>query len=157
SDPTVPLVMFCAGSGLAPMRGFLQERALQKQAGREVTKSLLFFGCRAPEEDYLYSDSNLKEWAQLGVVELKPAFSRSSGESDDCKYVQDRIWKDRTEVSKAFLAGGKFYLCGSGKIATEVKKKLIAIIQEARQLDEAAATVAFAEILNGRFATDVFE
>lgn len=82
-------------------------------------------------------------------------------------------------MSKAFLAGGKvstrdrefhqefhclhstselqFYLCGSGKIATEVKKKLIAIIQEARQLDEAAATVAFAEILNGRFATDVFE
>jgi len=157
ADPTVPLVMFCAGSGLAPMRGFLQERALQKQAGREVTKSLLFFGCRAPGEDYLYSDSDLKEWAELGIVDLRPAFSRANSESEGCKYVQDRIWHDRLEVSKAFLEGGKFYLCGSAKIATEVKKKLIAIIQEARNIDEEAATVAFAKTLNGRFATDVFE
>ena len=88
-DPTVPLVMFCAGSGLAPMRGFLQERALQKQAGREVAKNLLFFGCRAPGEDYLYSDSDLKEWAELGIVDLRPAFSRAQEQSEGCKYVQE--------------------------------------------------------------------
>lgn len=89
SDPTVPLVMFCAGSGLAPMRGFLQERALQKQAGREVAKNLLFFGCRAPGEDFLYSDSDLKEWAELGIVDIRPAFSRASDSSEGCKYVQE--------------------------------------------------------------------
>lgn len=89
SDPSVPLVMFCAGSGLAPMRGFIQERALQKQAGREVAKSLLFFGCRAPGEDYLYSDSDLKEWAELGIVDIRPAFSRAATQSEGCKYVQE--------------------------------------------------------------------
>ncbi|TCD65595.1 hypothetical protein EIP91_002442 [Steccherinum ochraceum] len=157
SDPAVPLVMYCAGSGLAPMRGFLQERALQKQAGREVGKSLLFFGCRSPSEDYLYSDSDLKEWAELGIVDIRPAFSRAQIESESCKYVQDRIWHDRSDVKEAFLGGGKFYLCGSAKIATEVKKKLIAIISEARHLDEAAATAEFGTTLQGRFATDVFE
>lgn len=89
ADPAVPMVMFCAGSGLAPMRGFLQERAMQKLSGREVAKSLLFFGCRTPTEDYLYADSDLKEWVEMGVVELKPAFSKVSEESVGCKYVQE--------------------------------------------------------------------
>lgn len=89
TDPTVPLVMFCAGSGLAPMRGFLQERALQKQAGRDVAKSVLFFGCRSPAQDYLYCDTDLKEWVDLGIVDVRPAFSRASDQSLGCKYVQE--------------------------------------------------------------------
>ena len=126
SDPLVPMVMFCAGSGLAPMRGFIQERAAQKQSGREVAKSLLFFGCRSPKEDYLYSDSDLAEWVKLGVVDVRPAFSCALDESEGCKYVQEcvsfyflscgiylitlnpsRIWHDRNDISKAYNAGAK--------------------------------------------------
>ena len=88
-DPAVPMVMFAAGSGLSPMRGFLQERAMQKKAGREVAKSLLFFGCRNPREDFIYADSDLKEWQELGIVDVRPAFSRSSADSLGCKYVQE--------------------------------------------------------------------
>lgn len=77
------------GSGFAPMRGFIQERAAQKQSGREVSKAILFFGCRSPEEDFLYSDSDLDEWTKLGVVDVRPAFSRASDLSDGCKYVQE--------------------------------------------------------------------
>jgi cytochrome P450/NADPH-cytochrome P450 reductase len=88
-DPTVPVVMFCAGSGLAPMRGFMQERAAQKQSGREVSKMLLFFGCRSPDQDYLYSDSDLAEWVKLGIVDVRPAFSRSPQDSENCRYVQE--------------------------------------------------------------------
>ncbi|KZT04430.1 cytochrome P450 [Laetiporus sulphureus 93-53] len=107
SDPTVPMVMFAAGSGLAPMRGFLQERAMQKKAGREVARSLLFFGCRTPKEDYLYADSDLKEWTELGIVDVRPAFSRLTEESSGCKYVQDRAWHDRAEIDAAYKANGK--------------------------------------------------
>lgn len=89
TDPTVPLLMVCAGSGLAPMRGFLQERAMQKLAGREVAKSLLFFGCRTPSEDFLYGETDLKEWKALGIVDVRPAFSRSVGDSHGCRYVQE--------------------------------------------------------------------
>lgn len=88
-DVSVPIVVFCAGTGLAPMRGFIQERALQKKAGKDVAKVLMFFGCRKPDEDYLYSDSDLKEWQELGVVDVRPAFSRRSDESAGCKYVQE--------------------------------------------------------------------
>lgn len=89
TDLSIPLVMICAGSGLAPMRGFLQERAMQKLSGRDVCKSILFFGCRAPGQDFLYSDSDLKTWSELGIVDIKPAFSRATGESIGCKHVQE--------------------------------------------------------------------
>lgn len=87
-DPAIPLVMVCAGSGLAPMRGFLQERAMQKKAGRDVAKNLLFFGCHS-EHDFIYGDTDLKEWAELGIVDIRPAFSRSPAESNGCKYVTE--------------------------------------------------------------------
>jgi len=90
ADPSVPLVLFCAGSGLAPMRGFIQERATQIQSGRkDVGKVLLFYGCRHPEEDYMYSDAELKEWSEVGAVDVRPAFSRAQAQSEGCKYVQE--------------------------------------------------------------------
>lgn len=88
TDPTVPIVMFCAGSGIAPMRGFIQERAAQKHSGRSVGPALLFFGCRSPDEDYLYADTDLKQWVKDGVVDVRPAFSRVEEASEGCKYVQ---------------------------------------------------------------------
>lgn len=157
SDPKVPLVMFCAGSGLAPMRGFLQERAIQKSSGRGVAKSLLFFGCRSPSQDYLYADSDLKEWIESGIVDVRPAFSRATGESSGCKYVQDRVWNDRDEVLAAWDAGAKLYLCGSGKMANSVKDVLVRLVGDRLQVGPVVAKEKFNHIINGRFATDVFE
>ena len=91
ADPATPVVMFASGAGVAPMRGFIQERAAQKAAGRQVGRMLLFFGCRDPEQDYLYSEAELGEWVKDGVVEVRPAFSRASGKSLDCKYVQECV------------------------------------------------------------------
>ena len=90
-DPKVPMIMFCAGSGLAPMRGFLQERAMQRKSGRDVSKTLLFFGCRSPTEDFIYSDSDLKEWIESDIVDVRPAFSRTPDKSLGCKYVQEWV------------------------------------------------------------------
>lgn len=89
SDPLVPVVMTCAGSGLAPFRGFIEERAAQKAAGRDVGKTILFFGCRAPEDDYLYAETDLKTWSEQGVVDIRPAFSRKSEACHGCKYAQE--------------------------------------------------------------------
>ncbi|TBU21312.1 bifunctional P-450:NADPH-P450 reductase [Dichomitus squalens] len=157
-NPKIPMVMFAAGSGLSPMRGFLQERAVQKQAGREVAKSLLFFGCRSPQEDYLYGDSDLKEWQELGIVDVRPAFSRSPEVSLGLKYIQDRVWHDRLDVRNYFdNLGAKFFTCGSGKVAQGIKKVLTDIIKEARVCTDEDAAALFERAIQGRYATDVFE
>ena len=62
---------------------------MQKQAGREVAKSLLFFGCRKPNEDFLYEDTELGEWQALGIVDVRPAFSKATDQAQGCKYVQE--------------------------------------------------------------------
>ena len=58
SDPSKPIIMIGPGSGVAPFRGFIQERAAQAKAGVKVGQTILFYGCRRSTEDYLYKD----EW-----------------------------------------------------------------------------------------------
>ncbi|KAH8111193.1 cytochrome P450 oxidoreductase OrdA-like protein [Phellopilus nigrolimitatus] len=158
NDPSVPLGLFCAGSGLAPFRGFIQERAAQARAGREVGRTVLFFGCRAPDEDFLYGDAELAEWKAAGVVEVRPAFSRKADASEGCKYVQHRIWHDRQVIKELYRAKAKFFTCGSRKAANGVKQVCIDIMKENHSdwSDERAAE-AFEEVQKERYATDVFD
>jgi len=58
SDPSKPIIMVGPGSGVAPFRGFIQERAAQAKAGEKVGKTILFYGCRRSSEDFLYKE----EW-----------------------------------------------------------------------------------------------
>ena len=58
-----PLLMLCAGTGIAPLRGFLQERATQMQAGRkDLAPAILFVGCKSHIADRLYADE-VDKWS----------------------------------------------------------------------------------------------
>ena len=70
------------------MRGFLQERAIQAKSGRNVGKTVLFYGCRYSAKDFLYAEDDLKEWEELEFLEVKPAFSKEPEKSFGNKYVQ---------------------------------------------------------------------
>ncbi len=156
ADPKTAMVMVCAGTGVAPFRGFLQERAAQKAAGREVGRALLFFGVDDPEIDYLYRDE-FGAWESQGVVEMRPAFSAAP--EGDVMFVQHRVWKDRAEVASLFREGAQFYVCGDGRhMAPAVRETFIRIYQKATQIDDAGAN-AWADRMeheHGRYVSDVF-
>ena len=66
-DNSVPIIMIGPGTGLAPFRGFLAEREARKAGGASLGPAMLFFGCRHPDQDYLYADE-LKAWAAAGIT-----------------------------------------------------------------------------------------
>ena len=58
SDPSKPVIMVGPGSGVAPFRGFMQERAELLRKGEDVGRTILFYGCRVRTQDFLYKE----EW-----------------------------------------------------------------------------------------------
>jgi cytochrome P450/NADPH-cytochrome P450 reductase len=125
-NPQAPMIMIGPGTGLAPFRGFLQERAVLKAQGKEVGKSLLYFGCRHPEQDFIYQDE-LQAFAEQGITDLSVAFSRLDGKK---AYVQDKIKEDQDKVWQLLQEGAIVYICGdASKMAPDVRKAFAAIYQ----------------------------
>ncbi|WP_185984516.1 bifunctional cytochrome P450/NADPH--P450 reductase [Aureimonas mangrovi] len=155
-EPSVPLILICAGSGIAPFRGFLQERAAQKASGRKVGPALLFFGTSHPEVDYLYRDE-LAAWARDGVVTVFPAFSEEP--EGEIRFVQHRVWAERESVAALFRQGATVFVCGDGRhMAPAVRQTLVHIFREATGAGEAEAEL-WADTIereHGRYVADVF-
>ncbi|CAF1030592.1 unnamed protein product [Rotaria sordida] len=153
TDTKVPVVMFAAGSGIAPFRGFIQERAAQMVCGRQVGPTILYYGCRS-EKDFLYADE-IDKWSKIGAIQVKHVFSR--GSKDGKKYVQDLVWEDRKDIRKLFSEGARLYTCGSAtKLAGSLKTCFIKIIAEHRQCDESEAATILATVDATRYSVDVF-
>ncbi|KAI9159133.1 bifunctional p-450:nadph-p450 reductase [Paramyrothecium foliicola] len=101
-----PIICIAAGTGLAPFRAFLQERAAMQAAGATgLAPALLFFGCRSPEHDDIYREE-LDEWQRLGVVD-------------------DRMWADRIDLVNLWKRDAKVYVCGSRAMASSAKEVAI--------------------------------
>jgi cytochrome P450 / NADPH-cytochrome P450 reductase len=135
-DASVPIIMVGPGTGLAPFRGFLQERAARKVKGAALGPAMLFFGCRHPEQDYLYADE-LKAFAADGITELHTAFSRGEGPKT---YVQNLVTAQKDRVWNLMEQGAIVYVCGDGgKMEPDVKAALVAIYRERKAVDAEAA------------------
>ncbi|KAF2432634.1 hypothetical protein EJ08DRAFT_630445 [Tothia fuscella] len=135
SDPSKPIIMVGPGSGVAPFRGFVQERAAQAAAGENVGKTMLFFGCRRREEDFLYASEWEEYKKDLGDnFDLRVAFSR---EGPNKVYVQHKMKEAAAEINKLLDQKAYFYVCGdAANMAREVNTILGQIIAEQRGLPE---------------------
>ena len=153
-DNSVPIVMIGPGTGLAPFRGFCQERAARKSAGATLGPALLFFGCRRPDHDLLYADE-LKAFERDGVCDLRIAFSRA--DEKKC-YVQDRLREEGDRVWSMIEQGGIVYVCGDGgKMEPDVKRALVDLHRAKTGSDEAAAQAWIAEMgRTNRYVLDVW-
>ncbi|KAH7064935.1 putative NADPH-cytochrome P450 reductase [Macrophomina phaseolina] len=120
-----PLVMVAAGTGLAPFRAFVAERARLHAMGKDVGRMLLFFGCRHPDEDYIYREElETCEHELGGKMSIVTAFSRVEGEGSKKVYVQDRVSERVEEVLGLLDEGANFYVCGRASMAREVGKRV---------------------------------
>ncbi|OIW25236.1 hypothetical protein CONLIGDRAFT_86190 [Coniochaeta ligniaria NRRL 30616] len=107
---TAPLIMAGLGTGLAPFRAFVQYRAMQKAAGKEIGSILLYLGSRHQREEYLYGEE-WEAYLDAGVITLLgAAFSRDQPQKI---YIQDRMRQTITDIVKSYIQDeGSFYLCG---------------------------------------------
>ncbi|KAJ0113903.1 hypothetical protein N8I77_001189 [Diaporthe amygdali] len=138
SDPSKPIIMIGPGTGVAPFRGFVQERAKEAEDGQAIGKTILFFGCRKRSEDFMYES----EWEQYKKAMgdqfvMHTAFSR---EGPNKVYVQHLLKQQGKEINELLEKKAYFYVCGdAANMAREVNTVLAQIISEHRGVSEAKA------------------
>ncbi len=133
-----PMIMVGPGTGIAPFRAFLEERAAVGAKG----KNWLFFGDQKRSADFLYEEQ-LTVWQKSGfLTRLDLAFSRDQAEKI---YVQTRMLENAAELWSWLEAGAHFYVCGdASRMAKDVDAALHTVIEKVggKSADEAKAYVA---------------
>lgn len=155
ADDQAPIMMACAGTGLAPFRAFVQERAVKAAAGIALGPALLFYGCNAPDDDDMYRDE-FDAWARAGVVDVRRAYTFAPAASAGCRFVQHRVWHDRAELVELFKADARMYICGAGVVGTAIMDTAQRIYREHKQCDEAEAEAWFHGLRGERYWADIF-
>ena len=153
-DPERPLIMLGAGTGIAPFRGFLQERAALRAGGSSLGRSLLLFGCRHPQHDDVYADE-LRALARASDTRLALAYSRLRDEPR--MYVQDRLVQLADDVWELLDAGAVVYVCGATAMAEGVRSALRGLYERKAAQGPERAEAWLADLSrSGRYLVDVW-
>lgn len=112
ADPKVPLILVGPGTGLAPLRGFLQERHALRDKGVSTGPVQLFFGCR-DESDHLYREE-LEGYRDEGTLSLL-AVGYSRKEGTPRTYVQDLLRAHARHVAELVAQGAAIFICGNAR------------------------------------------
>ncbi|SCV71992.1 BQ2448_4686 [Microbotryum intermedium] len=156
-----PVIMAGLGTGAAPFRAFIQERAWRKEQGYNVGPMLYYFGSRHRSEEYLYGfvlarsvsevrvpwlivsisfhSEEIEAYLQEGIVtKTGLAFSRDTAQK---VYIQHKMNEDADMLAK-MLENGAFYLCGPTWPAADVFEALCsAFVKHGRTREQAEAYI----------------
>ncbi|XP_034251435.1 NADPH--cytochrome P450 reductase [Thrips palmi] len=150
-----PIIMIGPGTGLAPFRGFIQERALAKEEGKPVGETILYFGCRKKAEDYLYEEE-LEDYVKKGALKLHLAFSRDQAQK---VYVTHKLNENADEIWRVLgESNGHIYVCGDARsMAKDVHNIILKVVQEKGNMSEQEA-IAYVKKMEAqkRYSTDVW-
>ncbi|MDT0231919.1 sulfite reductase subunit alpha [Curtobacterium sp. BRB10] len=151
ADESAPMIMIGPGTGVAPFRGFLHERAVSGATGR----NWLFFGDQHRDTDFVYQDE-LTELQEQGVLDrLDLAFSRDQAEK---VYVQTRMLERSAELFAWLEDGAHVYVCGdASRMAKDVEAALLQVIRTGRGRGEDDAQAYLADMRRAkRYVRDVY-
>jgi sulfite reductase (NADPH) flavoprotein alpha-component len=151
ADGARDIIMVGPGTGVAPFRGFVQEREAAGASGR----NWLFYGGRSLYHDFLYQ----LEWQQAlkrkSLHRVDVAFSRDQPEKI---YVQQRLREAGKELFEWLSNGAYFYVCGDATaMAPDVNAALIDVVKTHGKLDADDAQAWVADLTaDGRYLRDVY-
>ncbi|AHG75747.1 reductase [Mannheimia varigena USDA-ARS-USMARC-1296] len=123
-DNNKPIIMIGSGTGIAPYRAFVQQRAAEEASGQ----NWLIFGNQHFTKDFLYQT----EWQQFKKDGYLHKYSFAwSRDQEEKIYVQDKI-RENAEAIWAWLQDGAYvYVCGDAtRMAKDVEQALLDVIEQ---------------------------
>lgn len=155
NDPAAPLVLVGTGTGISPLMGFLEDKALQwKNSKEKAGPTHLFFGCRT-EHDFIYKNT-ITDYRDKKMIDLHLALSRS--ETEPKKYVQHRI-ADMGKQACDLLQrkDTHYYVCGDARMADECYEACVEVLRKHAVISRVAAVQHIRQMaFEGRWQTDVW-
>ncbi|EJB8473821.1 NADPH-dependent assimilatory sulfite reductase flavoprotein subunit [Citrobacter freundii] len=151
ANPETPVIMIGPGTGIAPFRAFMQQRAADEATG----KNWLFFGNPHFTEDFLYQ-VEWQRYVKEGVLtRIDLAWSRDQKEK---VYVQDKLRQQGAELWRWINDGAHIYVCGdANRMAKDVEQALLEVIAEFGAMDTEAADEFLSELrVERRYQRDVY-
>ncbi|KAH7140789.1 NADPH-cytochrome P450 reductase, variant [Dactylonectria macrodidyma] len=156
SDAQAPVILIGPGTGVAPFRAFVQERVHLAKQGKSVGQTLLFFGCRHPDQDFIYES----EWQEYKEVlgdrfDMMVAFSRQGPKK---VYVQNLLKTHSKVVHELLKANGHIYVCGDAKyMARDVQASFVEILRDERGIEESQSRDILKEMrATSRYQEDIW-
>ncbi len=151
TNPETPVIMIGPGTGIAPFRAFMQQRAADEAPG----KNWLFFGNPHFTEDFLYQ-VEWQRYVKEGVLSrIDLAWSRDQKQKI---YVQDKLREQGAELWRWINDGAHIYVCGdANRMAKDVEQALLEVIAEFGGMDTESADEFLSELrVERRYQRDVY-
>ena len=157
-------IMIGAGTGVAPFRGFLQQRKylidnIQKDetdSMKSIGKTWLIFGCRSSDLDFIYKEEMYAFEQNTILTRLDCAFSRENG---NIKYVQDVIKTNGKDIVKSIIEDKALvYVCGDAlNMAKDVQEAIIQVMIKDSNLNETEVREKMADMrLKDEYLQDIW-